>query len=127
VDLDVVGSNPITRPSFSRSINRDAVMKRLLRCYAERRHRTCEAFCIDFDLAVQGEPFEEVYQSLNRAIADYVDRVQELPIPDRERLLRRSAPLSEQLIFLLSLLRSALRSHGSDDDEKHEYTLPCVA
>ena len=71
-------------------------MKRLLRCCVERGQGKWEAFCIDFDLAVQGDPFEEVYQSLNIAIADYVERVRELPIPDRDRLLRRRAPLVEQ-------------------------------
>ena len=104
-----------------------AGMKRLLRCYAERRHGKWEAFCIDFDLAVQGNSFEEVYHSLNRAIADYVERVHELPVRDRDRLLRRRTPLSEQLSFLLSLLRSALRSRGGDDDERHGYTLHCAA
>jgi hypothetical protein len=102
-------------------------MKRLLRCYAQRQHGIWEAFCIDFDLAGQDDSFEEVYQSLNWAIADYVERARELPIADRDRLLRRRAPLAAQLGFSLSLLRSALRSHGGDDDERHGYTLPSVA
>jgi hypothetical protein len=101
-------------------------MKRVLRCYAERRQGIWEAFCIDFDLAVQGHSFEEVYQSLNRAIGDYVERVRELPISDRDRLLRRRAPLSVRLSFLFSLLRSALRSRGNGD-ERHGYTLPYAA
>jgi hypothetical protein len=100
---------------------------RLLRCYAERRQGQWEALCIDFDLAVQGQSFEEVYHFLNFAIVDYVSRVRELPPADRERLLKRRAPLWEQLSFLLSLLRGALRSHGGGDDERHGYTLPCAA
>ena len=38
-------------------------MRKLLRCYAERHHGQWEAFCLDFDIAVQGSSFEEVYMT----------------------------------------------------------------
>lgn len=101
-------------------------MNKVLRCYATGREGQWAAFCIDFDLAVQGRSFQEVYDRLNDAIRDYVERVHELPEADRVRLLRRRAPLGSRLQFLGALIASALRSHG-DDDERHGYTLPCAA
>jgi hypothetical protein len=102
-------------------------MRRMLRCYAERSHGKWQAFCVDFDLAVQGDSFQEVYAALNVAVTDYVARVHELPEPDRTRLLNRRAPILSRIAFLAGLVRTALRSHGGDDDEKHGYTLPCAA
>jgi len=102
-------------------------MRRLLRCYAQRHGGKWEAFCVDFDLAVQGDTFEEVYHGLSHAVVDYVARVHELPEEDQRRLLRRSAPLWSRIVFVAALLSSALRSRGGDDDERHGYTLPCAA
>jgi len=102
-------------------------MRRLLRCYAQRQHGKWEAFCVDFDLAVQGDSFEEVYHALNVAVRDYVGRVRELPEPDRTRLFNRRAPIGSRIAFLVGLIRTALHSRGGDDDERHGYTLPCAA
>lgn len=99
-------------------------MHRLLRCYAERHQGRWEAFCLDFDIAVQGGSFEEVYGSLKEAVADYVARVSELPKSDQDRLLRRRMPFWSRLRFLVALLYSASRSRGDVDDG---YTLTCVA
>jgi hypothetical protein len=98
---------------------------------AERHQGRCEAFCLDFDIAVQGGSFEEVYGSLKEAVADYVARVSELPKSDQDRLLRRHmpfwSPFWSRLRFSLALLYSASRSRGNVDDERHGYTLTCVA
>lgn len=101
-------------------------MQKLLRCYAERRQGAWEAFCVDFDIAVQGSTFEEVYHLLNVAIGDYLSRIAELATEDRKRLLRRRAPIGTRLRFLLAIMRSALRSSGTHDDERHGYTLTCT-
>jgi len=100
---------------------------RILRCYARGQHGKWEAFCIDFDLAVQGDSFDEVYNSLAKAVGSYVERVHELPEADQERLLNRRAPLASRLTFLWGLVCSALRSRDGDDDARHGYTLPCPA
>ena len=100
-------------------------MRKLLRCYAERHEGRWEAFCVDFDIAVQGSTFEDVYRALNLAITDYIERVSELPTPDRHRLLHRRAPLCSRLRFLFAFLATLLRSTGSEDDERHGYTLAC--
>ncbi len=44
-------------------------MARTLRCYAEGRDDSWEAICLDPDIAVQGESFAEVVDSLNEAIS----------------------------------------------------------
>jgi hypothetical protein len=98
-------------------------MRKLLRCYAERHHGQWEAFCLDFDIAVQGSSFEAVYHDLNVAVTDYVERVSGLPADDRDRLLHRRAPFWSRVRFLFAFLRAALRSSGGDDDERHGYTL----
>ncbi|MBV8071903.1 MAG: hypothetical protein JO270_18485 [Acidobacteriaceae bacterium] len=100
-------------------------MSKLLRCYAERHGGQWEAFCVDFDIAVQGSTFEEVYRVLNIAVTDYVERANELPAQDRRRLLHRRAPFRSRLWFLFAFLSTLLRSTGSKDDERHGYTLAC--
>ena len=50
-------------------------MRKLLRCYAERHQGRWEAFCVDFDIAVQASSFEEVYHQLNVAVTDYIENV----------------------------------------------------
>ena len=75
-------------------------MRKLLRCYAERHHGQWEAFCLDFDIAVQGSSFEEVYHDLNVAVTDYVERVSGLPTDDRDRMLHRWAPFWSRIAML---------------------------
>lgn len=62
-------------------------------CYAEGRPGDWEAICPTFDLAAQGESFEEVRQVLHEMIADYIVDISEMPEAERERFLNRKAPL----------------------------------
>ena len=68
-------------------------MRRLLHCYAEGRDGEWEAICLDLDVAVQGKSFADVYDSLNKAIALYLESVRDLPEAERESLLQRRVPL----------------------------------
>lgn len=102
-------------------------MQRILRCYAERKQDQWQAFCVDFDLAVQGDTFDEVYTSLDQAVHDYVQHVVELPEPDRSRLLRRRAPFGSRVAFLVAVMRTALRPRGRDGETSFGYTLPYAA
>jgi hypothetical protein len=101
-------------------------MRRLLRYYAERHEGRWEAFCLDFDIAVQGSSFEEVYQHLKIAVTDYIERLNELPAQDRDRLLHRRAPFWSRLRFLFTLFNAAYGWRGNVDDERHGYTLACT-
>lgn len=68
-------------------------MPKFVRCYAEGRGSEWEAFCLDFDLAVQGDSLEDVVKSLHEQINLYVEGVLELPAADQRRLFARRAPL----------------------------------
>ncbi len=101
-------------------------MPRVLRCYAEGRDGEWEAICLDLDIAVQGESFEEVFRSLGDAISLYIESIANLPEAERSAFLDRPAPFSVRLRFLAQALRSMLRDHG-DNDYWHQFTMPCAA
>jgi len=63
-----------------------------LRCYAWGREGDWEAICVDLDIAVQGESFDDVYRSLNVAVRDYIATTTEFSPEVRERLLGRRTP-----------------------------------
>jgi hypothetical protein len=96
--------------------------QRVILCYAEGCEDRWEAFCLDFDLAVQGQSFETVRVKLNDAIQTYLATVLTLPQADRKRLLSRRAPFSVWLTPFLHLLRAAFTRR--DDRLRHEFTLP---
>ena len=76
-----------------------------LRCYAEGRDGDWEAICLDLDIAVQGSSFEEVFGSLQEAIALYLESVTALRRPNERDLLHRPAPFPVRLKFLTHALR----------------------
>lgn len=103
---------------------------RIIHCYAEGRGNAWEAFCLDFDLAVQGRTFEDVYQKLNDQIVLYIEHVATLPEADRTRLLNRSMPFTLRAGFFWRFLLSSLFQR--DGKSRHEFTrpmsdLPCAA
>lgn len=114
----------IHRESATRS--GEAAVRKALMCYAEGRDGDWEAFCLDLNIAVQGDTFEEVFHALNDAVALYLETVMELPEEDRRRLLDRPAPLSLRLRFLAQAARAVFRRHGGDGFH-HQFTLPCAA
>lgn len=74
----------------------------LLRCYAEKKDGVWQAFCLDFDLAVQGESLDEVRKKLHNIIVDYLTDA--LIGEDRkhaEQLLNRRAPRWMYLKFFV--------------------------
>lgn len=91
-------------------------------CYAEGAGGRWEAFCLTFDLAVQGESFEDVYRKLNEQIALYAEGVAAMAPQDRKRLWNRRAPLGARARFAWKILRAAMA--GRDGKSRHEYSLP---
>ena len=98
---------------------------RTLHCYAEGRDGEWEAICLDLDIAVQGRSFEEVFASLQEAIAVYLETVAELQPEERRSLLKRSAPLSVRLKFLTHAVRGLFSDDG--DHHRHQFTMPLAA
>jgi len=67
----------------------------ILRCYGEQKGSVWQAFCIDLNLAVQGNSFVEVRSKLHQQIASYL--YDALEGPDKKyaaQLLSRKAPIS---------------------------------
>ena len=101
-------------------------MPNLLRCYAEGRDGEWEAFCLDLDLAVQGENFEAVYHGLNDTITLYMETVSSLPEADQRRLLQERAPLSLRFNFLIMAIIDLLPLRD-ENCIHHQFKLPCAA
>lgn len=96
--------------------------KQVILCYAEGCDPSWEAFCLSFDLTVQGRSFDEVKRKLENAIEGYLESVKELPPADQRRLLNRRAPISVWLTPLVKLFLTGYRKR--DDRLRHEFTLP---
>jgi len=102
--------------------SRDHADQHVLLCYAEGCEGRWEAFCLNFDIAVQGVSFESVRDKLTEAVQLYLATVNELPAADRKRLLARRAPISVWLTPIYHLVKAALTRR--DDRLRHEFTLP---
>jgi len=100
-------------------------MTRTLHCYAHGDESGWEAICLDLDVAVQGDSFDDVYRGLNEAITLYVESLADLPAPDRDRLLREAAPLAVRFKFLALALRAFFL--GRTRGYHHEFTMPLAA
>jgi hypothetical protein len=86
-------------------------------CVASGQGSRWEAFCLDFDIAVQGQSLEEVRELLRDAIEMYVQTADAEPEPNRTRLLARKAPFLVRFmwawrVFWSTLLIRATRRDG---------------
>lgn len=97
-------------------------MRKIVVCYAEGVQDTWEAFCVDFDLAVQGRSFEEVYHKLDQQIGVFLEGVMALPENERANLLNRRMPLVDRL----KLISKAFWPIFSNRSNKlhHTYDVP---
>jgi len=102
-------------------------VSKVLRCYAEGHGGEWEAICIDLDIAVQGASFEGVFESLNTAIALYLETVEALPADERARLVERPVPLGVKLKLLQRALSVLFRDHSNDESYSHQYTVSRAA
>lgn len=102
-------------------------MDRIFACYAERNDSGWEAFCLDLDLAVTGQTFEEVQSLLNESIKTYVeDALSEAPA-QTQRLLSRRAPFSVRFGMLARFAVDALWNKSGRNSESVPFGVPCHA
>ncbi len=101
-------------------------MSRILHCYAEGRQGEWEAICLDLDIAVQGHSFEDVYDSLKRAIALYLETGDALPERERAGLLDRPAPLAVRWKFFARAAQFLVRD-SRNGKYQHQFTIPAAA
>ncbi|MCG6540206.1 hypothetical protein MCB86_08975 [Pseudomonas sp. KSR10] len=74
----------------------------LLRCFAERKEGYWQAFCIDLNLAVQGDSRDEVTRKLHAHVYDYLKDIFEgEDRPFAAQLLTRKAPISLRARYYL--------------------------
>lgn len=82
----------------------------VLRCYAEKVDGQWQAFCIDLNLAAQGDSLEDVSERLERMVGSYLYDVFEGD--DREHaedLFPRRAPIGFIARYYVVKARNALR------------------
>lgn len=89
---------------------------RELLCFAQGRPGQWGAFCVDFDISVQGESFHEVQDLLEQAVRLYAELAKEESDADRGRLLNRRAPRLAVLGWMARVLLSAFKHRGGGDD-----------
>jgi hypothetical protein len=66
----------------------------ILRCYGEQKGNVWQAFCLDLNLAVQGDSFPEVRRKLHQQIASYLyDALEGEDQKYADQLLSRKAPI----------------------------------
>jgi predicted RNase H-like HicB family nuclease len=102
-------------------------MKRELLCVAQGRGDEWEAFCLDFDLAVQGHSFEEVRGLLDEAIRTYIEDVRAEGQEAQARLVNRRVPLRVRLLWVWRFFIAALSSRNHDRDSSAWFPIACRA
>jgi adenosyl cobinamide kinase/adenosyl cobinamide phosphate guanylyltransferase len=106
-----------------------AVAERLVLCLARGRPGDWEAICLDFDIAVQGESFEQVENLLMTSVRAYVEDAMKESPANRDRLLRRSVPKRVRLGYAFSAFWHALfaRRYDKGGALEHSFEMPCRA
>ncbi len=107
-------------------------MQHELICFARGKLGDWEGVCLNFDIAVQGESFDEVRRALEEAIGLYVDSAMQEDEATRERLLNRAAPLSEYLRWTARIIAYALaatfsRHRGDGAGATAQFPIACPA
>lgn len=103
------------------------MQQRALWGYAHGRDDRWEAICVDLDISVQGESWDEVKALLDEAVRTYVeDALRESPA-DRDRLLHRQAPLLERVRLAVLFMVHIVSSRRRRRDLQASFDIPCPA
>lgn len=101
-------------------------MDRAIWCFAEGRGGSWEAICLDLDLSVQGDSFDQVYQDLHQSIEMYLEYVAGLPQAEQAQFLNRRAPLWLRLRTIWMLVWSVLQRRPGGE-ERAGFLIHCHA
>jgi len=99
----------------------------VLICVARGHQQDWEAFCLDFDLAVQGVSLQDVRSRLEDAIADYVQAATAEKEPARSQLLSRRAPFFVRLHWSTRFFLATLFGRNPDRDSTVGFPVSCPA
>ncbi len=100
---------------------------RPLVCVAHGHRGEWEAFCLDFDLAVQGSSLEDVRSRLEDAVADYVHAAMEEAEPARSRFLNRRAPFVVRLQWGIRFFIATIFGENRNRDSTVGFPVSCPA
>jgi len=95
-----------------------------LTCIARGRAGRWQAICLDFNIAAQGQSFDEVRNLLEEAVLSYVHDALKEPEPTRSRLLGRRTPLLSRLAWSAGLLWTAVFGRRPDSESGTDTTVP---
>jgi hypothetical protein len=99
----------------------------VLVCVANGHAQEWEAFCLDFDLAVQGTSLIDVRSRLEDAIEDYVKAALVEAEPARSQLLNRRAPFLVRLKWALRFFTETISGRSRDSDSTVGFPVTCHA
>jgi hypothetical protein len=104
-------------------------MKRELICIAKGQDEGLwEAICLDLDIAVAGESFDEVKAILNQAVASYFADAQREDEPTRSQLLNRRVPFWSRLRWTWPFVLAVLFDRKQKDAKAtYEFPVTCPA
>lgn len=105
------------------SANHEAVLV----CVAHGHGQDWEAFCLDFDLAVQGHSLADVRDRLEDAITDYVQAAMAEAEPARSQLLNRRAPFLLRLQWALRFFVATISGRNRSSDSTVGFPVTCHA
>lgn len=90
--------------------------RKAVQCYAYGEDGRWCGFCPDFDIAVEGQSFQEIKNLLREAISSYIEDALNESESDCYRLLRRRAPWHVRANFALKYAWHALRHRPDRKD-----------
>lgn len=96
-------------------------------CVAKGFPGDWEAMCLDLDIAVQGESFDEVRELLHGAIETYIEDASREDDATARRLLTRRAPFGVRAKWLIGQIVHQLRHASGDRELRATFDMPCPA
>ena len=100
-------------------------MNRGLLCTLEERDGRWEAICLDLDIAVAADTFDDALRDLEQGIRSYIEAAGQEAPADRERLMSRSAPISLRVKSVAKFLLLALTHRADRHQGGGSFILPC--
>lgn len=85
---------------------------RELTCIARGREGQWEAICLDFNIAVSGNSFDQVRDTLSEAITYYIRDAMQEDERTREQLLNRRVPFWSRLQWTLPQPQRSTHQHN---------------
>ena len=100
----------------------------LIRCLARGSRDGWEAICLDYDIAVQGDTFDEVYRLLKESVHSYLEYACTLPKAEAITLLNRRAPMRIWVEYMWISFKNSFGSHtGNGTQQSANFAIPCAA